>query len=125
MCTGMVFGRWGLAGASLRLLVLGFAFAIAVTSALALGLTVDRQGTGDGRRVHLRHHGAGGRQHGARHRDLAGLGHHRLRGPARRQLLGMVLSGTGVLALQQALWHRLMARTEALFGLRCQGSRRK
>ena len=32
-------------------------------------------------------------------------------------LLGMVLAGTIVLALQRLLWHRVMAHTERLFGL--------
>ena len=69
-----------------------------------------------------RHDGAGGRQHGARHRDLAGLGDHRLRRPSSASTsLGMVLAGTVVLALQRALWLRLMARTERLFGLRSSG----
>ena len=43
LCTGLVFARWGLAWASLRLLVLGFAFAIAVVTLLAL-----RPGAGRG-----------------------------------------------------------------------------
>ena len=40
-------------------------------------------------------------------------------------LLGMVLAGTVVLALQRAFWLRLMARTESLFGLRRQESQRR
>ena len=40
-------------------------------------------------------------------------------------LLGMLLAGSVVLALQRAFWLRLMARTESLFGLRRQEPHRR
>ena len=167
ICTGLVFARWGLAWASLRLLVLGFAFAIAVTTLLALGLVLTGAITAEmvtrarPQTGFIWHPdiwsfvvalvaGAAGVLALTTDRAQAMVGvfisvttipaagnlalgiatwqASEIIGSATQlgvNILGMVLAGTVVLALQRALWLRLMARTERLFRMGRQDPQRR
>ena len=167
LCTGLVFARWALSWASLRLLVLGFAFAIAVVTLLAYGLVLvgaitDEMVTRPRPQTDFIWHpdgwslvvalvaGAAGVLALSTDRVQAMVGvfisvttipaaGNMALGIATWQtseiigsaiqlgvnVAGMVLAGIAVLALQRALWERLMARTERLFRLGRQESQRR
>lgn len=167
VCTGLVFARWGLAWASLRLLVLGFAFAIAVVTLLALllvmtGVITAEMVTRPRPQTGFIWHpdiwsfvvalvaGAAGVLALSTDRAQAMVGvfisvttvpaagnlalgiatwqASEMIGSAAQlgvNLLGMVLAGTVVLALQRLLWERVMARTAGWFGLGRQDSARR
>jgi uncharacterized hydrophobic protein (TIGR00271 family) len=167
VCTGLVFARWGLAWASLRLLVLGFAFAIAVVTLLALllvmtGVITAEMVTRPRPQTGFIWHpdiwsfvvalvaGAAGVLALSTDRAQAMVGvfisvttvpaagnlalgiatwqASEMIGSAAQlgvNLLGMVLAGTVVLALQRLLWERVMTRTAGWFGLGRQDSARR
>jgi uncharacterized hydrophobic protein (TIGR00271 family) len=167
VCTGLVFARWGLSWASLRLLVLGFAFAITVVTVLAYGLVLvgaitDEMVTRPRPQTGFIWHpdtwsfvvalvaGAAGVLALTTDRAQAMVGvfisvttipaagnlalgiatwqTSEIIGSATQlgvNILGMVLAGTVVLALQRALWLRLMARTDRLFRLGRQEPQRR
>jgi len=159
VCTGVVFGRWGLSLRSVRLLVFSFAFAIAVVALLGLAanltgliepamvtrprpqtafiwhpdqwsfivalvagaagvlaLSTDKAATMVGVFISVTTVPAAGNLALAIATWEAG----EMQGSLAQlciNLAGMIVAGTIVLAVQRAVWHRLMARSERLFGV--------
>ncbi len=166
ICTGMVFGRWGLVLRSLRLLVLSFVFAIIVVALLGLvgaaigDVTAEmvarpRPQTGFiwhpdrwSFIVALVAGSAGVLAMSTNKADalvgvfisvttvpaagnlalaLATWETTEMRGALAQlgiNVLGMVVAGTLVLALQRLLWDRVMAGSERLFGVHPKGATR-